>query len=167
MQPGVVGLPGDAEVAAGLGDVAGDFLGVTDDRQPAGRVPGQLSFGQLGLPSFVRDPSVNELRQFQIGAERGIRTPTSLRTTVFEPASELSQWPATRKLLSKLLSRMVGPTAAASRPIEESDRSEYGFGLVGREGVEPPQLSRRFYRPLGSPHALCRPILRTRAQPTG
>jgi DNA invertase Pin-like site-specific DNA recombinase len=28
---------------------------------------------------------------------------------------------------------------------------------VGREGVEPPKLSRRFYRPLGSPRALCRP----------
>ena len=32
--------------------------------------------------------------------------------------------------------------------------------MVGREGVEPPQLSRRFYRPLGSPHALCRPTWR-------
>ena len=29
--------------------------------------------------------------------------------------------------------------------------------MVGREGVEPPKLSRRFYRPLGSPRALCRP----------
>ncbi len=29
--------------------------------------------------------------------------------------------------------------------------------VVGREGVEPPKLSRRFYRPLGSPRALCRP----------
>jgi len=28
---------------------------------------------------------------------------------------------------------------------------------VGREGVEPPKLSRRFYRPLGSPRAHCRP----------
>jgi hypothetical protein len=34
---------------------------------------------------------------------------------------------------------------------------EYEFRVVGREGVEPPKLSRRFYRPLGSPRALCRP----------
>jgi len=29
--------------------------------------------------------------------------------------------------------------------IEGSDRSKIKFELVGREGVEPPQLSRRFY----------------------
>ena len=55
-------------------------------------------------------------------------------------------------------SSTIGPKSPAGAEwIEKSDPNEIRFGGVGREGVEPPKLSRRFYRPLGSPRALCRP----------
>src|SRR4051812_29452614 len=53
--PGVEALAADAVVAAGQGDVAGDFLSVAQDRQaPFGR-PGQLLLGH-GVSSLVGDP---------------------------------------------------------------------------------------------------------------
>jgi hypothetical protein len=47
--------------------------------------------------------------------------------------------------------------AALMECVFERRTAVRGCSMVGREGVEPPQLSRRFYRPLGSPRALCRP----------
>ena len=43
------------------------------------------------------------------------------------------------------------------QPVEFYENRTSGLLEVGREGVEPPKLARRFYRPLGSPHGLCRP----------
>jgi hypothetical protein len=44
-----------AVVAAGLGDVARDFLGVADDGQSACSAPSQFSFGHTVSSSLVRD----------------------------------------------------------------------------------------------------------------
>jgi hypothetical protein len=56
VQPGVVDLPADAVVAAGLAYTAVYFVGMTDDRQTPSSVFGQLSFGHMVfLSKYVND----------------------------------------------------------------------------------------------------------------
>lgn len=53
--PAVERLPADAVVAARLGDVAGDLLGVTDHLQAMLCLPLELLFRHAGLPSALAD----------------------------------------------------------------------------------------------------------------
>src|SRR3979411_2419936 len=64
------------------------------------------------------------------------------------------------RLSVRLLVRLTGGQAGWVTERSALSIFEYEIGLVGRAGVEPAQLSRRFYRPLGSPRALCRPTLK-------
>ncbi len=84
------------------------------------------------------------------GLELGfqLRRPLPQRVLVWPHRHGLRELPADLRYVGSG-GRYRSPFKRASSPI---------VGRVGRGGVEPSQLSRRFYRPLGSPHALCRPM---------
>jgi DNA invertase Pin-like site-specific DNA recombinase len=107
--------------------------------------------GELSAPTL--QPSIVLADVLAIWNQADARVRRDLLGALFD---ELDVWNG-RIVGYKPRQDHAAEVVALMERVHAARRTARGLSMVGREGVEPPQLSRRFYRPLGSPHALCRP----------
>src|SRR5438105_2376641 len=106
-----------------------------------------------------REPSASQSRPSQRPSVRCLTPPDLYRLRAIPAPPGEQPERADPNTLGGQIGGQASRTSSRRSQLEREIRSKSSseLGLVGRAGVEPAQLSRRFYRPLGSPRALCRP----------